>query len=36
MVWLVEILLVAIGGATGATLRVLLTIAAATKLRVPF
>jgi len=33
---LVEILLVAVGGAIGATLRVLLTIAAATKLRVPF
>ncbi|MCP4495900.1 MAG: hypothetical protein GY921_01410 [Phycisphaeraceae bacterium] len=36
MAGLVEILLVAIGGATGATLRVLLTIAAATCLRVPF
>lgn len=36
MAGLVEILLVAIGGATGATFRVLLTIAAATCLRVPF
>ena len=36
MAWLVEILLVAVGGATGATLRVLLTIAAATQLRIPF
>lgn len=33
---MVEILLVAVGGAIGATLRVLLTITAATKLRVPF
>ncbi len=36
MAWLVEIILVAIGGAIGATLRVMLTIAAATSLRIPF
>ncbi|MAD20120.1 MAG: hypothetical protein CMJ52_07995 [Planctomycetaceae bacterium] len=36
MEWLAEIILVATGGAMGATLRVLLTVVAATRLRVPF